>query len=253
MEFGRLSAVETAEFVETLRREGRLLADAAEAAGADAPVTGCPGWRVRDLVAHMGAVHRWATVFVARGRQQPAPLPAVPGMPDEALVPWLREGHAALVEALDTAPADLVCWTFLPAPSPLAFWARRQAHETAVHRVDAEIARGGPRSPTRPAFAADGIDELLRGFHARHATVRTASPRTVVIRATDVDDAVWTVRLSDAPPRTERGAASGVPDCTYTGPAADLCLVLWNRLPWNTVDVGGDVTLARLWRDLARI
>ena len=29
---------------------------------------------------------------------------------------------------------------------PLAFWARRQAHETAVHRVDAESALGAPLS-----------------------------------------------------------------------------------------------------------
>ncbi|WP_344021504.1 maleylpyruvate isomerase N-terminal domain-containing protein [Streptomyces luteireticuli] len=124
--------MEIAEFVETLRREGRLLANAAEAAGMDAPATGCPGWRVRDLVAPMGAVHRWATAFVTLRRQRPAPLSAVPEMPDGALVPWLREGHAALVEALGTAPADLVCRTFRPAPSPLAFWARRQAHETTV-------------------------------------------------------------------------------------------------------------------------
>lgn len=36
------------------------------------------------------------------------------------------------------------CWTFLDAPSPLAFWARRQAHETAIHRADAQLAADGP-------------------------------------------------------------------------------------------------------------
>jgi len=39
---------------------------------------------------------------------------------------------------LASAPPDLDCLTFLAAPSPLAMWARRQAHETAIHRVDAE-------------------------------------------------------------------------------------------------------------------
>ena len=34
------------------------------AAGADAPVPTCPGWTVRDLLAHQGMVHRWATAVV---------------------------------------------------------------------------------------------------------------------------------------------------------------------------------------------
>ena len=44
---------------------------------------------------------------------------------------------------LRSAPADLDCFTFLPAESARHFWARRQAHETAIHRVDAENAAGG--------------------------------------------------------------------------------------------------------------
>ncbi|MEU9007352.1 maleylpyruvate isomerase N-terminal domain-containing protein, partial [Streptomyces sp. NPDC048551] len=53
------------EYVETLDREGRLLAEAAGRAGTEAPVPTCPGWRVSDLLRHTGAVHRWATGFVA--------------------------------------------------------------------------------------------------------------------------------------------------------------------------------------------
>ena len=34
------------------------------AAGPDAPVPTCPGWTVRDLLAHQGMVHRWATAVV---------------------------------------------------------------------------------------------------------------------------------------------------------------------------------------------
>ena len=48
--------------------------------------------------------------------------------------------NANLIEALDSASPDLEAWTFLPAPSPLAMLARRQAHETAIHRYDAESA-----------------------------------------------------------------------------------------------------------------
>ena len=64
-------------------------------------------------------------------------------------------------------------------PSPLAFWARRQAHETAVHRYDAQSAApGGPPAPAGafdPAFAADGVDELIMGFAARRRYRRPAT------------------------------------------------------------------------------
>jgi hypothetical protein len=33
----------------------------ARSAGPDAPVPTCPGWTVRDLLAHQGMVHRWAS------------------------------------------------------------------------------------------------------------------------------------------------------------------------------------------------
>ena len=36
----------------------------ADRAGAEAPVPTCPGWTVRDLLAHQGMVHRWATAVV---------------------------------------------------------------------------------------------------------------------------------------------------------------------------------------------
>jgi hypothetical protein len=64
--------METAEFIETLREDGELLADRAEQAGWDAEVPTCPQWRVRDLVQHVGAVHRWAVGFVA-GATAPTP------------------------------------------------------------------------------------------------------------------------------------------------------------------------------------
>ncbi|WP_093802355.1 maleylpyruvate isomerase family mycothiol-dependent enzyme [Streptomyces sp. Wb2n-11] len=244
--------METAEFIKTLDQQGRLMAAAAEQAGPDALVPTCPDWQVRDLLRHTGAVHRWATSYVVAGHAERRPLESGPGPDGEALLHWFREGHGLLVAALNTAPKDLECWTFLPAPSPLAFWARRQAHETAVHRADAESALGTGPSPSRPEFAADGVDELLRGFHARdRSQVRTDEPRVLRIRATDSGD-VWTVRLSDGPPRTERDG-EGPADCELSGPAGQLCLALWNRLPLSVLTVSGDDALARLWQEKSAV
>ena len=240
---------DAAGFVGTLRRDGDLLADAAAEAGPDAVVPTCPDWRVRDLVRHTGAVHRWATRYVVEALPSYADFEpfeeAAPG--DGGLLDWYREGHLRLVDALTAAPADLACWSFLPAASPLEFWCRRQAHETAVHRVDAEAALGRKPSPVDPAFAADGVDELLAGFHARRSSkVRSEQPRTLRVRARDVTGD-WLVHLSSEPPRVER-EADGPADCEVGGPAVDLYLTLWNRGSYDGLSVSGDRALLELWQ-----
>ena len=74
-------------------------------------------------------------------------------------------------------------------------WARRQAHETAIHRVDAQLAAGIPVTACAPAFAADGIDELLVLFVPRRgAKLRADPPATLAVGCTDVD-ASWLLRL----------------------------------------------------------
>ncbi|MFJ4717432.1 maleylpyruvate isomerase family mycothiol-dependent enzyme [Streptomyces sp. NPDC088785] len=243
--------MEITEHIRVVDREGRSLAEAAEKAGVDAEVATCPGWRIRDLVRHQGQVHRWATGFLAEGLTERRPLPdAPPGIDGDGLLAWYREGHERLVDTLTRAPLDLECFAFLPAPSPLAFWARRQAHETTVHRVDAESALGraaGDASTTvGTAFAVDGIDELLTGFHARsRSRVRSDPPRVLGVRATDAE-AAWAVRITQDPPAAERGA-TGDAECEVSGPAARLYLALWNRLPFP--EVSGDAGLAALWRE----
>src|SRR5689334_5654324 len=149
-------------YIAALGREGELLAAAAERAGMGAAVPSCPQWAVRDLLKHTSYVHRWATGIVAQrlarppsGASEEEILAQGPG--DAELPGWFCEGYAALIRALSEAPPDL------------AFWARRQAHESAIHRVDAEQAAGrASASAFEPAFAADGVDELIMGFLARN-------------------------------------------------------------------------------------
>jgi uncharacterized protein (TIGR03083 family) len=235
-----------AELIRTLDGEGQLLARAAAEAGADAKVPTCPDWRVQDLLRHTGMVHRWATAFVAEGHTSYHPDGGLPELDGAELLAWFREGHRRLVDTLASAPSDVECWSFLPAPSPLAFWARRQAHETTVHRVDAESALDGTPSPIAVDFAVDGIEELLLGFHVRgKSRVRTDEPRVLRVRASDTG-AVWTVRLSSEPPVSERGEGVDA-DCELAGTAAELYLALWNRGPFPTVT--GDASMAALWRE----
>ncbi|WP_330237802.1 maleylpyruvate isomerase family mycothiol-dependent enzyme [Streptomyces sp. NBC_00525] len=248
--------MKTTEHIETLAAEGRLLADAADGAGLGAPVPTCPDWRVRDLLRHTAMVRTWAAALVREGRASYMPDAGEPELDGPELSAHFRACHRHLVEALGSAPQDLECWTFLPAPSPLAFWSRRQAHETTIHRVDAESARGGALSPISAAHALDGVDELLLGMHTRpRSRVRTESPRTLRVRATDTGT-VWTVRLSAEPLSTVREEAPGPggdADCELSGPVATLYLALWNRLPLTDLAVTGDEELGRLWRDNSAI
>ena len=135
------------DFLAELRDQGALMSAAACAAALTDPVPTCPGWTVRELLLHTGGVHRWATTIVGERRQEPVPLRPPETVPDPAT--WFATGHAALLRTLEAA-GPLVCWTFQPAADPLLFWARRQAHETTIHRVDAELAAGLART-TRPS------------------------------------------------------------------------------------------------------
>jgi uncharacterized protein (TIGR03083 family) len=249
--------VEVGEHIGALDRDGRLLLDAARASGLDAPVPTCPDWRVRDLLAHVHYVHRWAAAYVADALTEMVPEPDEAELlaiapPDDALLARMEESHAELVRALASAPADLFCWTFLPAPSPLAMWARRQAHETAIHRVDAELAAG--RSPTAfdPGFAADGIDELLLGFLGRvqpPANVE-AVLGTIGLEASDRPER-WSIRLTTVDVDTTRGITSC--ELRVRATAADLYLLLWNRPPSCAPDLTGTVELLDAWRERIRI
>ena len=251
--------MEVASHIEALRAEGDRMAAALGTVAPEAPVPTCPEWVVRDLARHTGGVHRWATAIVATPRPEPgdAGLDAIVGRwPDDGeLESWFREGLAGLVAALEAAPPDLECWTFLPAPSPLAMWARRQAHETAVHRVDAERAAGrtaGDLSPLAPAFAADGVDELLSCFVPRRRTgLRADPPTSLFVRCAD-EDARWLL-LIDHEGATTLPVVDGDAACTVSGRAADLYLALWNRLGPEVLAVEGDPEVLRLFLDAVHV
>ncbi len=256
--------MEVPTHIDALREEGERMADAVARAVPGAAVPTCPDWTVRDLVRHTGGVHRWATGFVAEART----IAGGPGLdeivgagPDDSeLADWLRQGCTTLVAALRAAPADLECWTFLPAPSPLAMWARRQAHETAIHRVDAELAAGSGVSSFAAPFAADGVDELLTGIVTRRSsTVRAEVPAAMTVRCRDVD-AAWTVHLDEGGVTTTRRVSDTPTACNVTGGAGDLYLALWNRAGPDALVIEADASVLDLflerinlrWADQAR-
>ncbi|HEX9032588.1 MAG TPA: maleylpyruvate isomerase family mycothiol-dependent enzyme [Streptosporangiaceae bacterium] len=253
--------MDIAAHVDAIGVQGRLLAAAAASAGLDAAVPSCPDWVVRDLVRHQGGVHRWATGIVAGPRTQAwnVSLDEVVGAwpSDDELLSWFGDGVDRLVEVLSSADPRLDCWTFLAAPSPLAMWARRQAHETSVHRVDAELAAGQSVTPFAAPLAADGISELLTCFITRpHGTLRSDPPKSLRVTCSD-GPGDWLVRIgpdqvctvpADDPP----GAAEHA-DCQVSGSTQDLYLTLWNRRPADGLPAVGDAGVLDLFLDQVHI
>jgi uncharacterized protein (TIGR03083 family) len=247
--------MDMAAHIGVVEREGAALSTSARQAGASAPVPTCPEWTVRDLTIHVGTVHRWAHAHVAGARAElieDEELERIvgPPPPDSELFDWFDQGCARLVAALRDAPADLAAFTFLPAPSPLAFWARRQAHETTIHRLDADAA-AGTHSPVDEVLAADGLDELLRGFVPRPRR-RDVAPSSLLVA---VDGGHCYLIHLDPEHFTvdEAGAADGAEaDCTLSGPAAALYPLLWNRGPAG-VTVDGDPAVLDAWRGAVTI
>ena len=252
--------MEIAEHITVVGQEARSFAAAAEQSGLEVNIPTCPEWDMRDLVRHLGEIHLWAAARVAKRTAklwpddisehvESWPDLAVFWPDDDELIGWYRATNDNLVRALESAPPDLDCPTFLPAPSPLAMWARRQAHETAVHRFDAENA-GGTASGFDRAFAADGIDELLGGFAPRKGGIPVATAQAMVVHATDTDDR-WHLTIGPDGITTLRG--DGRADATLTGHASDLYLALWNRSGDANITVTGDRELLDTWHENVRV
>lgn len=203
---------------------GRVLEDG----DLDAPVPGCPGWRLRELAAHLGGVHRWArlAVLAAPGPgEDPTPRAgaalAERPVPSEraALVDWFEDGGAELERTLRETDPTMPCWTMAP-PEVAGFWMRRQAHETAVHRWDAQRSAGTP-TPIDPALAADGVAEVVDMVFPRQVRLGRQRPLGLGLRVQIDGGAAYTLAGD--------GTAPGPVGATVTGPPEALLLLLWKR------------------------
>ena len=215
------------------------------AAGLHAPVPWVPDWTVRDLVGHLGAVHRWATAIVRAGStERPAPPPQPP---DDGLLDWYGAGLTDLVRTLRDTPPDAPAWHMSPAAErTAASWVRRQAHELVVHRMDLEVAAGLPVTGVDPELAEDGADEVLRVVVPRwaHTEPLVTATAAVVVRSTDTGR-VWTVRVTRGDVVVRDGDPGPV-DARIEAPAGELLLRLWGR-PAD-VTVTGDPAAESLLR-----
>ena len=246
MSYVELPAVEHLEYLAAIERNAEALVVAAEIAGLAATVPSCPGWTVSDLLGHMGLVHRWALVNsgrrpeegqVPKGELDPAP-------PPDARFDWVRAGVAPLVAALAARAPETPTWTFLP-PNTAAFWPRRQAHETTLHRVDAQLAAGLPQ-PIDAPLAVDAIDEFLALVAHRPPEVgQWEAGETVHLHATDVTGE-WLLRRTAEGVEVEPVHAKGT--LAVRGPASELLCWMTGRGGAEALELFGEPALAERFR-----
>ena len=233
--------MELAAHIDAVAREAVTLADALAAGPRDARVPSCPDWTVDDLAVHVGRfTGLWAHVLCeGTGRPKP-PAPDPPAEGD--LGEWYRALGDHLVEELRVTPPETEVWTWKPDDQTPAFIARRAAHELAVHRVDAELARG-PHGPIEAALASDGIDEVLM-LASIGDEPATGDGQSLHLHATDRDDE-WLLALTPSGLEVER--AHGKADLALRGAVSDLELLLYNRPPVGPVEHLGDDAALAAW------
>jgi uncharacterized protein (TIGR03083 family) len=236
----------------------QLLAALIDRADLTRPVPTCPDWTLRQLATHVGRAQRWAAEIVRTRSAEFIPFASVPDgrIPDDpAQQPqWLIAGAGQLIGAVQEADGDRV-WAF-GAQRPAGFWARRMAHETAVHRADAQLAAG--QAPVIDAdVAADGIDEWLTGVMipdpgAPDPRLAALGPgQSLHVHVTDADGE-WLVGRDGAGLEVRR--AHGRADVAVRGPASTLLLVLVRRLPPDhpEIEVLGDGDVLQAWLEHSR-
>lgn len=235
-------------WIGVLRAEGPAFAAAITEAPPETPVLSCPGWTVTDLARHLGGVYHWVHSFAGSGattppeRRRPVEPPT-----DVAPLEFWRQGYDKLMQLFDGLDPEAPAWNWAPQPKRAGFWPRRMAHETAVHRWDAQLAVAAGE-PIEAKLAADGISEVLDTWLPAGRRKTTGQWHGVVHLSASDAAQDWYLRL--------RGEGVALLDTAtildhderrarveVTGTASDLLLALWGRISFDTLGVSGDRTL----------
>lgn len=218
----------------------------------DLLVPACGPWRVRDLVRHLGSVHRMFRRVADEGLMTRPPVLVDDDRPeagDAAVADWAGRETGALLVALERLDPASPRWNFTDGPQLGSFIFRRMLHETAVHRHDVQDAHGHAES-IDAEIAADGVREFLDvqvprsgEWAGRHAVVRVVVEKQTIAELELTPGA----RVAVRPPRPTDTPA----DVVLGSTAPSLMLALWGRTPLQDV-ADGDPELTRDLRRFLR-
>ena len=247
-------------YLELIAGDGERLAVVAEGQ-LDDPVPPCPGWDVAEVVRHTGSVYHHKVACIRLGRR-PEEGEWQQSPPEGAdLLDWYRDALAGILTELSERKPDSPAYSWYPPEQDVAFWQRRMAQESVVHRVDAESA-SGQVTPADDELAVDGIDEVLDVFlrYGYSDNDVAADPdlditrhagRSVLVRTGPY---AWHVAVASGEPEQIVLSREGGPaQATISGEPSELLLWLWGRRPDGAVSIAGDPGAAAALRDLLSI
>jgi uncharacterized protein (TIGR03083 family) len=238
-----------------------------------AAVPGCPGWSTYDLVCHLGNIHAWAATIVETGQsaveQNDEPAHRRP----RTVSQWYAGKAEDLYQVLKATDPTRPCWNFAFGEGVAGFWRRRQLHETTVHAIDLDAARGRT-TPVAPLLAEDGVDEVLQVWlHRMHMRGHPAALTVPISVVAEDTGRAWTVSprpvepdpAAPVPPQPRGSAAEAAP-ARFDGPprvadrrhpqadrisapAEVLYRVLWKRAPVDQLTLTGDESRLRAFLD----
>lgn len=227
-------------FLRSLDADYHDLRAAAVAAGPAAPVPTCPGWTVDDLVSHVAHVYLHKVETMRRGGF-PSPWPPPPT--GEAPVALLDRGYAELIAEFRAREDEEPAKTWYEPDQTVGFWLRRMAHETVIHRTDAQLAAHVAITPIPAELATDGIAEVLEVFLA-HATAQwpedfgdlLTGAASILVAA---GGARWLVRVDESRVHILPDSG-GQATAQVSGASHDVLLWLWRRAGATSVRIEGD-------------
>lgn len=240
----------------------QILLDAADGADLSVTVPSCPDWTLGQLLRHVGHAQQEATKQVSARASGPVSgygEHSEPPVDDDYsdIGPWLMTGATALADALREAGPDVPLWTPV-GEGTAAFYSRRMACETLLHRVDGELAVGAKTSIDAD-LAIDAIEEWLTigslPFLLEYQPARRellGGDRTVHLHATDAaqdEPGEWVIDFTGDVITWRRGHEKAT--VAIRGPLADLLLVLYKRRAPTEPDIAvlGDGEFLRFWLD----
>jgi len=205
-------------------------------------VPACPEWTLEQLFGHLGSIERWAAAVVLGGTYVEEPAP-----PASGAAAWFVDGSTAFYETMAALDPGAPCWNFGPPPRTAGFWLRRQAHEHAIHLIDASQASGRAAPDLGTDFMLDGVDEVLTMFTPRQLRLeRMQRPEKAVSFHVPASGGLsagsWTAgSLSEGSWTVGPGPAAA----SITAPLTDMYLGLWGRSNLkDTAIIEGDAALA---------
>ena len=248
--------MDNSRYLDCLSSDYGDLRDAATAVELTSPVPSCPGWTVADLVFHVGEVYLHKAIVMRTGRW-PDPWPPA-GVVDEAPLALLGRAYGELTASFAAREPASPSLTWYDPDQTVAFWIRRMAQETVIHRIDAELAAGLPVTPVPDDLAVDGVDEVLERMLAYGSVAwpeEFAEMKGDHLAGEDAQDTItvttgqasWTVRPSPRRVLVSDGAAEH-PRATHQAAPDPMLRWLWGRAGDDAVRMTGDPA----WADYLR-